>query len=103
MYEEFEEAAYALNVGEFTTTPVKTSVGYHIILKTDEKDKDDLEDVRDDIIATLADEKIEEDPTIQLDALTNLRDKYEVKFEDSELSTQYTTYLQNILSNLLSD
>lgn len=103
MYAEFETAAYALKKGEFTTTPIKTTVGYHIILKTDTKAKASLADSRDSIIATLADEKLTAEPTIQLDALTNLRKKYEVKIEDSELSTQYTTYLQNILNNLLAD
>ncbi len=103
MYQEFEDAAYALKKGEFTTTPVKTAVGYHIILKTDTKAKASLDDSRDEIIATLADEKITADKTLQLDALTNLRKEYDVKIEDSELSKQYNTYLNNILRNLLAD
>ena len=37
MVEEFEEAAYNLKVNEYTKEPIKTSYGYHIILKTDEK------------------------------------------------------------------
>ncbi len=102
MYEEFENAAYALKKGSFTTTPVKTTVGYHIILKTDTKAKASLEDSREEIITTLANNKVTNEPTIQLDALTNLRKKYEVKIEDTELSKQYTTYLKNILNNLLS-
>jgi foldase protein PrsA len=102
MYTEFETAAYALKKGEFTTTPIKTTVGYHIILKTDTKAKASLKDSRASIISTLANKKITANPEIQLDALTNLRKKYDVKIEDSELSTQYNTYLQNILNNLLS-
>lgn len=103
MYEEFENAAYALKKGTFTTTPVKTTVGYHVILRTDTKAKASLEDSRAGIITTLAAAKLTDEPTIQLDALTNLRKKYEVKIEDSELSSQYTTYLKNILNNLLSN
>lgn len=102
MYTEFETAAYALEKGEFTATPIKTTVGYHIILKTDTKAKASLKDSRDSIISTLANNKITANPEIQLEALTNLRKKYDVKIEDSELSTQYNTYLQNILNNLLS-
>ena len=39
MVKEFEDAAYNLKVNEYTKEPVKTTYGYHIILKTGEKDK----------------------------------------------------------------
>ena len=39
MEEHFEKAAYELEVNKYTTTPVKSAFGYHIILKTDEKKK----------------------------------------------------------------
>ncbi len=38
MVEEFEKAAFELSVGEITDHLVKTSYGYHIIKKTDEKE-----------------------------------------------------------------
>jgi peptidyl-prolyl cis-trans isomerase SurA len=34
---EFEDAAYSLNVGEFTSAPIRTQFGYHIIKITDSK------------------------------------------------------------------
>ena len=37
MVDEFEEAAIKLKVGEYSKEPVKTTFGYHIILKVDEK------------------------------------------------------------------
>ena len=46
MVKEFEEAAYGLRVNEYTKEPVKTSYGYHIILKTGEKDKGKFKDTK---------------------------------------------------------
>ncbi|MHA2503959.1 MAG: peptidylprolyl isomerase [Candidatus Kariarchaeaceae archaeon] len=34
MVKEFENAAFALNKGEYTKQPVKTVYGYHIIMRT---------------------------------------------------------------------
>ena len=35
---EFEDAAYSMNVGEYSTVPIKTQFGYHIIKITDIKE-----------------------------------------------------------------
>jgi parvulin-like peptidyl-prolyl isomerase len=37
MAPEFKDAAFKLNVGEITTTPVHSQFGYHVILLTDKK------------------------------------------------------------------
>lgn len=99
MYEEFETAAYALKKGEYSKTPVKTAVGYHIILKVDAKAKPSLEDAKDTIIETLATEKKTADTTLQIEALVELREKYGMKIEDSELNKQYKTYIKNLKAN----
>ena len=46
MVSEFEDAAYKLKVNEYTKEPVKTTYGYHIILKTGEKEKPKLKKVK---------------------------------------------------------
>lgn len=91
----FEKASYKLKVGEMTTSPVESAYGYHIILKTDEKDKEDLDKVKDKIIDALTEEKKEEDSKIQIKALVELRKKYKVNIEDSSLKNQYKTYVDN--------
>ena len=96
MEKTFEEAAYKLKVNEYTKEPVKTSYGYHIILKTKEYDKDKLENVKDDIISTLSDEKINSDKTIAITALKELRKEKGMKIEDSELESSYNTYINSI-------
>ncbi len=69
MIAEFEEAAFALNPGE-TSGLVHTEVGYHII-RVDDK-KDSYEDLKDDIIAFLKENKY-------LEEIQKLRDDAKVK------------------------
>ncbi len=47
MVPEFEEAAYALEVGEFTSEPVRTDFGWHIIKR--ESDISAFEEMRDEL------------------------------------------------------
>ncbi len=97
MVSEFEEAAYKLKLNKYTTTPVKTKYGYHIILKTGEKEKDTLENLKDSIKETLATEKKNNDSTLQINALVELRKEYGMSIEDDELNKQYQTYISNQL------
>ena len=93
MVQEFEEAAYALGVNEYTKEPVKTTYGYHIILKTGEKEKASLEDSKEKILTDLLAKKKEEDSTIQVTTLDKIRKNYGLKFKDSKLKAIYKEYL----------
>lgn len=99
MVEEFEDAAFSLKVNEYTKTPVKTTYGYHIILKTAEKDKPELKTVKDNIIETLKEEKLDNDPTLQVTALVELRKSYGLKFEDSKLKKLYNKYIDSAMES----
>lgn len=99
MVEEFENAAKELEVGKYSTKPVKTSFGYHIILKTDQKDKPKLDKVKSDIIDELTTDKINEDATLQISALVDLRKEYKMEIQDSELKKQYEQYIENSLAS----
>ena len=95
MDEEFEKAAYELKVNEYTKEPVKTTYGYHIILKTGEKEKPKYKEVKDKIIETLTNERLENDKSIQVTALDETRKKYGFKISDSKLKSEYKKYLKN--------
>lgn len=95
MVEEFEEAAVKLEEGKYTTEPVKTKYGYHIILKTKQYEKDSLEDAKEEIIEDIATKKVESDEKIGYKALADLREKNKVSFKDTTLKEQYENYLYN--------
>lgn len=103
MLEEFEKAAFALKKGKYTTTPVKTKYGYHIILKTDEKEKPSLEDKKEEIINTLASEAKSNDTALSINALVELRKEYGMNIEDDEMSKLYSTYISNSLLSAKSN
>ena len=96
MESSFEEAAYSLKVNEYTKEPVKTSYGYHVILKTKEYDKKKLKSVKNDIIDTLSDKLMDEDKTISITALKELRKNKGMKIEDSELKSSYNKYMNQL-------
>ena len=99
MVEEFEKAAYKLKLNAYTKEPVKTQFGYHIILKTGEKEKESLDAVKDKIIETLAEQKRTADNAYSIEAMAEVRKASGMKIQDSELAKQYETYISNQLIN----
>ena len=98
MVEAFETAAYKLKVGSYSSEPVSTEYGYHLIYVYDQKEKASLEDAKAEITTTLAKKKVEEDTTMEAKALRDLREKYEVKFYDSELQEKYQRYINYMIN-----
>ena len=103
MVAEFDAAAFKLKKGKYTTSPVKTQYGYHIILKVDEKTKPSLKDSKKEIIEALVKQKLEKNPALQYEALDNIRKDAGLKFEDKDLKTAYNKYVQNQKSQAKSN
>lgn len=95
MVDEFFEAALALEVGKYSDKPVKSQFGYHIILKRGQQEKPTLESVKDEIIETLAEEKLTADTTLNYEALIKLREENGMVIEDKDLQKQYENYVFN--------
>lgn len=94
MVKEFEEAAYNLDVNEYTTEPVKTTYGYHIIMKTGSKEKPSYKKAKDTIIEKLIEEKKSEDAYISVKAMIALREKYNIKIKDKTVKSDYESYIK---------
>lgn len=93
---EFEDAAFALKKGKYTTSPVKSTYGYHIIYKVDTKEKPSYNDSKEDIIDTLVEEKLAEDSTLYYEALEEIRKESGLDITDSELKKDYKDYMNNL-------
>lgn len=94
MVEEFEDAAYKLAVNEYTTTPVKTTYGYHVIMKTGQKEKPSYKKSKDTIIEKLVEQKKTNDSTISVKAMIALREKYNIKIKDKTIKSDYNSYIK---------
>ena len=86
--EEFWEASRDLNVGEFTTEPIETEFGYHIIYKVSQKDKPTLNEVRDTILDNLVDELLSEE-NASIIYWAGLREKYNMVIHDDTIKNNY--------------
>ncbi len=87
----FMEASVSLKVGEYSKEPVKSQYGYHIIYKTNQDEKKELSEIKDDIITIIANERLENDTTFTTTTLIKLREKYEIKITDSKLEEAYNS------------
>lgn len=89
----YMEEMQNLKNDSYSKKPVKTSYGYHIVYRIDQKDKPTLKDVKEDIITTLAEEKLSSDTTISSTSLAKLREEVNLKFSDTVLESKYNAYL----------
>lgn len=99
MVEEFANAVKELKVDEYTKEPVKTEFGYHVILKTGEKEKKELEEVEDDIKETLAEQKLNADNSVYYESLKAVREKNKITWNDDGLKKAYNDYVEKLIDN----
>jgi len=92
----FDKEVWSLEIGKYSTTPVKTDSGYEIVYVTKEKEKKAFDKVKKEILTTLSEELISNDATVQIDALENLRKEAKVKFTDPDLKKSYKKYMSDL-------
>lgn len=97
MVDEFKEAVLKLEKNEYTKEPVKTKFGYHIILKTDTKEKEALDKVKDKIKEDLTKKKLADDTSLYYESLVKFRESKGLKWNDSKLEKSYNEYMDNLI------
>jgi len=100
-YDELIKAAAKLKDGEFSTEVITTEAGYHVILKTKTGEKKSYDDSVDDMKEKIMQNKLtgNEGQSLMADALKYYRDKYELNIVDSEISSQYGKYMNNLINS----
>ena len=98
--EKMNNAIKDLKKGEYTKEPLKTEHGYHILLKTDVKDKPSLKSIKNDIKEKLKAQKLGSSKTISVDTLDLIRKEAKVEFKDDKLKEAYNKYLNTIRDSL---
>jgi len=99
MVKEFSDAVKELKVKEYTKEPIKTEYGYHIILKTGEKEKPELKDVKKDIKEKITKNKLNDDSTLYYESLKGYREDKKLTWNDDELKKAYNDYMNKLIEN----
>lgn len=102
-YDELLDVAYKLKDGKYSTEVITTELGYHVIYRNASKEKEKLEDIKDEIIETLANEKLSTDTELSLNSMKYYRELYNLKIIDTELDRQYGIYLNNLANQAATE
>ena len=89
MVEEFFNASITLKDGEYTTEPVKSTHGYHVILKVSSTEKASLEDSKDEVVSALVDKKLSDDANLYNSTWIKIRNDYKLSIKDTTIKENY--------------
>ena len=101
-YNELVTAALDLKDNSYSPKVITTELGYHIIYRNDQKEKASLEKVKSSIKDTLANQKLQTEASLPVDALQYYRKKNKMEIHDSELQKQYGNYIQSLVSSSMN-
>ncbi len=90
--ESFINALKDMENNSYSTEPVKTSYGYHVIYRLDQKEKPSLKDSKEKVIEKLLADKKAKDSNLLYKALISLRKEKEIDFSDTVMKSKYDEY-----------
>jgi len=89
MPEAFDDAAFALEMNEFTTTPVATENGYYIIFNSNISEIPSLSEIRQDETA-----RLRESVQYMESLMINFRASQNLRFSDPQIQAQYDAIVE---------
>ena len=92
--QKINEALKSLKDGEYTKTAVEENGKYYIIFRTSTKEKKALDEMKDDIIKEIIEQKKKDNQNLYYQCLNELRMTHNVKFSDTELEKKYEEYIK---------
>lgn len=87
--DEFFNAVLKLEDGKYTTQPIKSTYGYHIILKVSNTEKPSLEDSKEKVLEAITEQKVSSDQTLITTTWVKIREKYNLKINDTKIEKSY--------------
>lgn len=93
---EFYEASYKLKDGEYTKEPIKTTYGYHIILKVSSTPVEAYKDIVNDVKKSYAEAQLNGDSTLLALKWEELRNEYKLSIKDDFIKKSYKDDLNAI-------
>lgn len=86
---EFYEAAYELKDGKYTKEPVKTTYGYHIILKVSSTPVEKYKEIKDEVKKAYAEAELAKDSKLVTTKWDELRKEYKLSIKDDFIKKAY--------------
>lgn len=93
---EFYNAASDLEEGKYTTTPVKSEYGYHIIYLVKKGEKESIDNLKDIITNAIVEDKLENDTNLEMTTWDKIRAKYNMDIVDTEMKNIYKSSIANL-------
>ena len=93
---EFYNAAHALENEKYTSEPVKTEYGYHIIYKVSHKAKQAFEEIKNTLYDDVIENKLTSDKNLEYKTWADIRAKYNFTINDSTINNVYNTTVKNL-------
>lgn len=90
--ESFMTALKEMEDNSYSEEPVKTSYGYHVIYRIDQKKKPSLKKTKKTIIENLVSDKKSKDSNLLYKSLISLREEKNITFSDTDMKSKYETY-----------
>ena len=90
--ESFMTALKGMEDNSYSKEPVKTSYGYHVIYRLDQKKKPSLKNAKEKVINKMVADKKSKDSNLLYKSLISLRNEKKIKFSDTVMQGKYDSY-----------